>query len=445
MTTDRVPAPAPASAASIPSYAGDLRTGVFAAQFASGVRVPVNVSRARAYPGLASSAPSTLAFYAALQDLNFSGPVLDAGAGAGEGTRCLLEAGREVVAVDIDHSAVDFLREYAPTARVLEVDLCADAPPELRDMGAAVVADTLGHVADPELFLRNVRACLAPGASLLIAEPAAHLAQRLVAPARRAFTKQDLGAALSRAGFTVEGWLCEGGTFMACVAKRVEDVALQGLERAGELAQRGQFREARELLETLRTEREALALEVLLAQGELAMAERAGDIAARAFFQARELETSDARALTGLSRIALSVGERDDALRLAMDAVRAQPASALAAATLAIVGERLEHPDAFNAWRAAVNLAPDDVGIVTGLGRAAAARGEYHYAICAFDRARAYGDEFGPEFHVTLGWLLLAEGRRHDALLEARQAQALAPDDTNARELYEAAAVREAE
>ena len=67
----------------------------------------------------------------------------------------------------------------------------------------------------------------------------------------------------------------------------------------------------------------------------------------------------------------------------------------MAAATLAVVGERLEYPEAFNAWRAAVNLAPDDVGIVTGLGRAAAARGEYHYAICAFDRARAYGDDFG--------------------------------------------------
>jgi tetratricopeptide (TPR) repeat protein len=445
MATDRVPAPAEPRPAALPSYAGDLRTGVFAAQFANGTRIPVAVSRARAYPGLQSSAPSTLAFYGALEELRFRGPVLDAGAGAGEGTRSLLESGREVVAVDIEHSAMDFLREYAPGARVIEADLCAGPPAGVSDMGGAVVADTLGHVADPELFLRHVRACLAPDGSLLVAEPAAHLAQRLTAPARRAFTRQDLGAMLARSGFAVEGWLSEGGTFVACVARRIEDDAVLGLERAGELAQLGQFREARELLEGLRTEREALALEVLLAQGELAMAERVGDIAARAFFQARELEPSDARALTGLSRIALSVGEREDALRLAMNAVRSQPASALAAATLAIVGERLEHPDSFNAWRAAVNLAPDDVGIVTGLGRAAAARGEYHYAICAFDRARAYGDEFGPEFHVTLGWLLLAEGRRHDALLEARQAQALAPNDEGARELYEAAAVREAE
>jgi tetratricopeptide (TPR) repeat protein len=445
MATDRVPAPAEASPQNVPTYAGDLRTGVFAAQFPNGARLSVAVSRARAYPGLASSAPSTLAFYGALEQLSFRGPVLDAGAGAGEGTRCLLESGRDVVAVDIEHSAADFAREYAPGARVIEADLCAGVPANVKDMGAAVVADTLGHVADPELFLRHVRACLAPGGSLLVAEPAAHLAQRLIAPARRAFTTQDLGAVLTRAGFVVEGWLSEGGTFVACVARRIESESIAAMERAGELAQQGHFRAARELLEGLRTEQEALSLEVLLAQGELAMAERLGDVAARAFFQARELRPSDARALTGLSRIALSVGEREDAMRLAMDAVRAEPASALAAATLAIVGERFEHPDAFNAWRAAANLAPDDVGIVTGLGRAAAARGEYHYAICAFDRARAYCDEFGPEFHVTLGWLLLAAGRRHDALLEARQAQALAPDDESARELFEAAAVREAE
>jgi Flp pilus assembly protein TadD len=229
------------------------------------------------------------------------------------------------------------------------------------------------------------------------------------------------------------------------VARRIEDPALDALLRAGELARTGDFRRARELLETQKTERAQLALELLLGQAELAFAEGAGDVAARAFFQARHLDPSDSRALCGLSRIALSAGSTDDALRLAGDAARVEPTSALAAATLAIVGERLEHPDAFNAWRLAVCLAPDDVGIVAGLGRAAAARGEYHYAICAFDRARAYGDELGPEFHITLGWLLLADGRRHDAALEARHAQALAPHDENARELFEAASVREAE
>ncbi len=436
MTTDRVPATAPSAPLIAPTYSGDLRTGQFMAEFTNGKRVSINVSRARAYPGLTSTAPGTMPFYAAVEDLNLAGPVLDAGSGSGEGARLLREAGREVVAVDLERSAVDFAREYAPGVQMFEADLCQVAP--VSGMAAAIVADTLGHVADPELFMRNVRTCLAEGGTLLVAEPLAQLAQRLIAPARRAFTKQELGALLTRAGFSVEGWLSTSGTFVACVARRIDDPALEAINQAGSLATEGRFTEARQLLEAARTTRPALALELLLAQGELAMAERAGDLAARAFFQARELEPQDARALTGLSRISLSIGEHENALRLAMDAVRAQPASALAAATLAIVGERLEHPESFNAWRAAVNLAPDDVGIVTGLGRAAAARGEYHYAVCAFDRARAYGDEFGPDFHVTLGWLLLADGRRHDAALEARHAQAISPEDESARELFEA-------
>lgn len=439
MSTDRVPS-APSQARSAkPIYSGDSRTGAFTAEFENGARVPVWSSRARAYPGLRSTAPSTLPFYDAIESLNLQGPILDAGCGAGEGVRVLLEAGREVFGVELDQSAAHFAREYAAGAQILEADLCHAAP--VSEMAAAIVADTLGHTADPEEFLRHVRRCLAPGATLLVAEPLAQLAQRLIAPARRAFTKQELAAMLARTGFAVDGWLSTSGTFVACVARRIEDPLLEALSRAGALANRGAFAEARGLLETTRTERSALALELILAQAELAMAEGVGDIAARAFFQARDLDPSDARALTGLSRIALSVGQSEDALRLAMDAVRAQPASALAAATLAVVGERLEHPEAFSAWRAAVHLAPDDLGIVTGLGRSAAARGDYHYAICAFDRARAYGDDLGPEFHVTLGWLLLADGRRHDAVLEARHAQALAPDDVSARELYEAAFV----
>lgn len=438
MSTDRVPAASHARSAK-PTYSGDTRSGLFLAEFESGARVPVSSSRARAYPGLRSTAPSTLPFYAAIEDLNLHGPVLDAGCGSGEGARLLLEAGCDVIAVELDQSAAQFAREYAPGAQVLEADLCETAP--VSGVSAAIVADTLGHAADPERFLRHVRECLAANATLIVAEPLAQLAQRLIAPARRAFTKQELGSMLARTGFVVDGWLSTEGTFVACVARRIDDPLLDALDSAGALASRGAFTEARQLLEATRTERMAMALELLVGQAELAMAEGAGDIAARAFFQARDLEPNDARALTGLSRIALGVGEPQDAFRLALDAVRAQPASALAAATLAVVGERLEHPEAFSAWRAAVNLAPDDVGIVAGLGRAAAARGEYHYAICAFDRARAYGDEFGPEFHVTLGWLLLADGRRHDAVLEARHAQALSPDDASARELYEAASV----
>src|SRR5882724_5792450 len=252
MTTDRVPAAASHAVTPLPSYAGDLRTGVFMAEFKSGARVPVNVSRARAYPGLASTAPSTVPFYAAVEDMNLRGPVLDAGAGSGEGARTLRDAGREVVAVELDRAAAHFLREYAPGVQVVEADLCLDAP--VSGMAAAVVADTLGHVADPEAFLRNLRRCLTEDGTLLIAEPLAQLAQRLVAPARRAWTKQELGAILTRSGFVVDGWLSSSGTFVACVARRVEDSTFDALQEAGNLAQIGQFAAARHLLEGSRTE-----------------------------------------------------------------------------------------------------------------------------------------------------------------------------------------------
>jgi SAM-dependent methyltransferase len=298
MTTDRIPTTSPVVVSTAPTYSGDLRTGLFMAEFKSGARIAVNVCRTRTYPGLNSTAPGTLPFYAAVEDLNLTGPVLDAGCGSGEGARALRDAGREVVAIELDRASAHFAREYTPGIQVIEADLCLGAP--VSGMAAAIVADTLGHVADPEVFLRNVRACLAPAGTLLVAEPLAQVAQRLIAPARRAFTKQELGAMLTRAGFSVEGWLSSIGTFVACIARRIEDPVLQTLDEAGNLAAAGQFTQARELLQSVRTPRSALALELLLAQGELAMAERAGDLAARAFFQARDLEPLDARALTGL-------------------------------------------------------------------------------------------------------------------------------------------------
>src|SRR5690349_24407977 len=147
MTTDRIPATSPQAPATAPIYSGDLRTGLFMAEFKSGARVTANVSRSRTYPGLNSTAPGTMPFYAAVEDLNLSGPVLDAGAGSGEGARLLQEAGREVVAIEIDRAAAHFAREYAPGIKVIEADLCVDAP--VTGMAAAVIADTLGHAADP--------------------------------------------------------------------------------------------------------------------------------------------------------------------------------------------------------------------------------------------------------------------------------------------------------
>src|SRR3954467_3053771 len=108
MTTDRIPAVAPMAVSTAPTYSGDLRTGLFMAEFKSGARIAVNVCRTRTYPGLKSTAPGTLPFYAAVEDLNLSGPVLDAGCGSGEGARTLRDAGREVVAIELDRASAHF-------------------------------------------------------------------------------------------------------------------------------------------------------------------------------------------------------------------------------------------------------------------------------------------------------------------------------------------------
>ena len=98
------------------------------------------------------------------------------------------------------------------------------------------------------------------------------------------------------------------------------------------------------------------------------------------------------------------------------------------------------YPDALNAWRIAVNLAPDDLEVATGLARASAARQNYGFAIHVFERLRGYDTALGLQFHVTLAWLLLADGRKNDAAVEARYAAAIAPDDAAVSELVAAIA-----
>jgi tetratricopeptide (TPR) repeat protein len=134
----------------------------------------------------------------------------------------------------------------------------------------------------------------------------------------------------------------------------------------------------------------------------------------------------------------LATGERRDALGLAVDALRRDPTESSANAAMALAAEQLEHPDAFNAWRVAANLAPDDPEVATGLARISAGRKNYGFAILALERLRGYGGELRVDFHVTLGWLLLADRRRNDASVEARYAEALDPAHPAVAELVQA-------
>ena len=420
-----------------PHYEIGRRETEILARFPSGKRLAVTRGRARAYPGLTGAAPSTLAFYQAFAPLVSGKHVIDAGAGSGLGTRVLCESVPHVSALDCDARALDFAREYTPNAQFLQADLCHGPPLDRAD--AAVVVDVLGHLARPEAALRGLRACLPVGAQLFVAEAKAYPSQHLTAPARRAFSQAALVALLLRSGFDLEEIVCSGANFVALVARRTDDAAVEALVEGFHQAGRGQLAAARtEFSRALRSERSSVRLEARLGEAEAAFALNDGDGAVRAYFEANSLSADDGRGLSGLARIALATGEQSDALRLALDALKRDPTEGSAHAAMAFAAEQLAHPDTFNAWRIAANLAPDDPEVAVGLARVSAARQNYSFAIHAMERLRGYDGPLGVDFHVTLGWLLLADGRPSDAATEARYAVAIAPGHEAVTELGDA-------
>ena len=440
MTTASIPAESAAPKASRePTYEFGRREAEIVARFPAGLRVPVVRGRVRAYPGLRSTAPSTLAFYQTFAALVTGKHVLDAGSGSSLGTRVLCEHAPHVTALDNDARALEFGREFAPNAEFRQVDLCHGTAIDRAD--AAFVIDVLGHLARPDAALRGLRACLPVGSQLFVAEPKAYASQRLLAPACRAFSKAALSHLLLRAGFETEGLACVGANFVMLVARRSGDAAIEALSEGFHQASRGQFRSARsEFARARSSERLDVKLEAALGEAEAAFVANDGDGAVRCYFEANGLDATDGRALSGLARVALATGEIQDALKLSVDALERDPTQAFAQGTMAIAAEQLDHPDAFNAWRIAANLAPDDLEIATGLARVSAARQNYAFAIQVFERLRNYSAALGVEFHVTLGWLLLAEGRKSDAQVEANYAQALAPSNEAVAELASAVA-----
>ncbi|HEY1535348.1 MAG TPA: hypothetical protein VGF76_15080, partial [Polyangiaceae bacterium] len=319
----------------------------------------------------------------------------------------------------------------------LQADLCHGLPVDRAD--AALLVDVLGHLPRPEAALRGLRACLPVGSQLFVAEPKAYASQRLIAPACRAFSKLALSRLLLRSGFEVEEAASAGANFVFLLARRSGDTALDALVEGFHQIGRGQASAARsEFARARRSERADVRLEAVLGEAEAAFAANEGDVAVRCYFEANGLDATDGRALSGLARVALATGELDDALRLALDALKRDPTEASASTALALAAEQLSRPEAFNAWRIATNLAPDDPEVATGLARVAAAKQNYSFAIQVLERLRGYGHALGLEFHITLGWLLLADGRKGDAVIEARYALTLAPEHEAVTELARA-------
>jgi SAM-dependent methyltransferase len=392
--------------------------------------------RARRYPGLCSEAPPTLAFYDALIQLApHAEHVLDVGCGSGDGTRRLAEHFDKVTGIDADADALAFAKEWAPFGRYVLSDLAE--PPPIAEADAAVFADVLSHARRPGQLLRSVRRKLRAKSKVVLAEPAAFVTQSLSVPVRRAFSKRNMVALLARSGYACSGWICDQGSFLACVAEPVFESATERLVEGELAAERGDLTAAlagyRAAERSARTE---VQREAVLGQGRVLFAAGDGDGSAKAFLRSREMDPKDSRGLAGLSQIVLASGDAHQALRIAVEAEDLEPTEAEAALALALAADALGLTEAFSSWRVVSRLCPDDPGIATKLARAAAERGDYAFCISVFERLRHYGDALGPAFHVTLAWLLMAQGRRSDAALEAQVAMALAPNDPAVLELW---------
>lgn len=420
---------------SAPRYVVGGPRGEIFAHFASGVVVRAGRSRERRYPGLIGAAPPTLPFYSALGAIAGRGRhCLDVGSGSGEGTRLLGELFDEVTGIDCDGTAIAYSREFAPRAQFHRSQL--HAPVECPPAQAAVICDVLGLARSPEEVLTSTRAMLAPEARVVVAEPAAHPTQRLMQPARRAFTPDGLEALLARTGYEVRGWLYREGTFVACMAEPCDE-ELAGLGVAARRASAARdLPVAAALWQRLAdSARGALRCEALIGLADALREAGDGDGAARVLLGARDQWPSSTRPHLELARLALRAGDVETALRLALDGARCDPADAAGARCVWLAARDAGHPQALEALRAAVSLAPDDAELVTALAGLAAEHGDYAYGISLFERLRAYDGELGAGFHVTLAWLLLAADRRSDARLEARLARALAPQDPSVTEL----------
>jgi len=384
--------------------------------------------------------PATLSLYElAAHELGRQGSVLDGGCGSGAGADVLCRTFGQVVALDYDPAALASTRRRAPRARVVAGDLTT--PMELAPVDAAVLVDVLGHVKTPEAALWLLRAVLgrAETASkpLFIAEPAAHPSQFLAPPARRAFTAQTLARLLAATGYEVVRWLEVDGSFLACLARPFFESAFVQLSQAHDHLAVGRTDEAWSLFESAEREgvRSSVRLEAAVGLAQLSLLSKDADRAVGACIRARAIAPEDVRPAAVLSRIALAVGETEEAKRLATLALRLDPADVEAALAGAVVAAHVGKDPVKERWLVASNLAPDSLELATHLASAALLENDCDLAIFALERVRAYGDDHGAPLHIALAWALLSAGRTADALLETRMADKLAPGDPSVRSL----------
>lgn len=418
-----------------PTYVGSAQRKEVYAHFKSGVIVRSPRTRSRAYPGLRGGAPPTRAFYAELARGVRGGTCLDVGAGAGEGSALLATRADRVVALERDAETLVFAKEFTHDVELIRHDVQTTFP-ELQAQHA-IVADVLGHVQRPLDVLMHLRQATSADARIVIAEPCAVVGQRLSAPLRRAFSAQEMQRLLRRAGLVLERWILERGTFVACWARPARSLWADALVEAAHAEASGQHAAALDaFIRAAESDDEQQKHEAFLGQARNAIALRRGDAAVQSLHAAQATDPECAATYAALAELALLTGDTEGAFGLGIRALEIDSTERSAARVVAHAVERLGHPDAPAAWRTALSLAPDRGDVASEVARVFAERGDYANAVHVLERLRAYGDALGAEFHTTLGWLLLTDGRIADARLEAEVAVQLAPEDDAVAELW---------
>lgn len=419
-----------------PVYVPGRRTDEAWAHFRSGAIVQASSDRTRHYPGLVGVAPPTLSYYARADELKLAAShVLDVGCGSGEGLRHLSRTFARTSGVDKDGRALAYARQIAKDSRLVQADLALGTY-RTEPAQAAYAIDVLGHLERPERALRALAERLAPPHAFVVAEPQATAVQRLVAPARRAYSERGLFSLLVRSGFVVEQWLAVKGPFLAVYAVTLRDPAVIALNDAERHIERGSFETALELTGRAgQSTRLSLRFEAQILRARLLIELHRRDAATAVLLEARALDPTDARPLAALAQLTLLAGNEVKALELAKEATRLDLLEVSGLCALGSLYQSTRPNDSLNAWLVAHALAPDHSGVALRLCEAALAVDDCALAITVLERLRRYHPEKrDASEHLTMAWLLAQSGRPIQARLEAKLAETLAP---NSPELLE--------
>ncbi|HEY9156219.1 MAG TPA: methyltransferase domain-containing protein, partial [Opitutaceae bacterium] len=98
--------------------------------------------------------------------------VLDVASGEGYGSALLADVARSVIGVDIDRVTIEHARaKYVRSNLRFEVGSCTNIPLSAASVDLIVSFETIEHIVEHELFMREIRRVLRPGGLLVISCP----------------------------------------------------------------------------------------------------------------------------------------------------------------------------------------------------------------------------------------------------------------------------------